>query len=173
MSADRGVSSNIPTDVIENSSQEVDERFKCPFQTGCHQLKERKKRGWLECFFEIFYGSPFPQQNKVIVTITHFSCNSDFVWILSFNLFSYNSNFLPSNLDFCSKFVLEFWLHISILILSLYISQFCNCDFYLTIVIFPCNCEFISCNSDFISHLAIHFFNKKKLLIIHTFFPTI
>ncbi len=43
MSADRGVSSNIPTDIIENSPQEVDERLKCPFQTGRHQLKEKKR----------------------------------------------------------------------------------------------------------------------------------
>lgn len=40
MSADCEVSSIIPTDKIESSPQEVDERLKCPSQTGCHQLPD-------------------------------------------------------------------------------------------------------------------------------------
>lgn len=51
MSADCEVSSIIPTDKIESSPQEVDERLKCPSQTGCHQLKKKEKR---LRFFEAF-----------------------------------------------------------------------------------------------------------------------
>jgi len=51
MSADCEVISIIPTDNIESSPQEVDERLKCPSQTGCHQLKTKERKGW---FFEAF-----------------------------------------------------------------------------------------------------------------------
>ncbi len=145
MSADRGVSSNIPTDIIENSPQEVDGRLKCPFQTGRHQLKEKK--GWLEWFFEIFYGSPIPQQ-KIIVT------SHTFLAILTLS-------------EFQSQNCLTFYF--TIIPFFLVYSLFISCDSE----IIPLISEYTSHNSVFILYITGTFFLQQTFYLAITFYVII